>query len=75
MLKLARIPDRTPVKLTILVSPELNGALQDYAAAYEKAYGAGVSVAELVPAMLAAFVESDRAFAKGRQARGQGAGS
>jgi hypothetical protein len=28
MLKLARIPNRTPVKLTILVSPELNEALQ-----------------------------------------------
>lgn len=71
MLKLARIPDRTPVKLTILVPPELNEALSDYAAAYHEAYGAGAPVAELVPAMLASFIESDRAFIRGRQARGQ----
>ena len=75
MLKLGRIPDRTPVKLTIFISPELNGALQDYASAYEAAYGAGIPVAELVPAMLAAFIESDRAFVRSRQTRGQGGGA
>jgi hypothetical protein len=72
MLKLARIPDRTPVKLTILVSPELNEALQAYSAAYQEAYGTSEPVAELVPAMLASFIESDREFARGRQARRQG---
>jgi hypothetical protein len=72
MLKLARIPDRTPVKLTILVPPELDHVLKDYAAAYEAAYGVGAPVAELVPAMLASFIESDRAFVRTRQARGQG---
>lgn len=69
MLKLARIPDRTPVKLTILVPPELNEALQDYAAAYQAAYGASAPVAELVPFMLASFIDSDREFARGRQTR------
>jgi hypothetical protein len=72
MLKLARIPDRTPVKLTILVPPELNEALQAYAAAYQEAYGTSEPVAELVPAMLASFIESDREFARGRQVRRQG---
>ena len=69
MLKLARIPDRTPVKLTILVPPELNEALAEYAAAYQEAYGAAEPVAEIVPAMLASFIESDREFARARQAR------
>ena len=72
MLKLARIPDRTPVKLTILVPPELNEALSDYAAAYQAAYGAGAPIAELVPAMLASFIESDREFMRTRQGRAQG---
>ena len=36
-IKLERLPDRTPVKIAILVSPELNRALADYAAAYEAA--------------------------------------
>jgi hypothetical protein len=72
MLKLARIPDRTPVKLTILVPPELNEALNDYAAAYQAAYGASAPVVELVPFMLASFIEGDREFVRGRQAQAQG---
>lgn len=67
-LKLQRLPDRAPVKLTISVSPELNRALGDYAKAYEQAYGKGESLAELVPAMLEAFLASDRAFARMRKA-------
>jgi hypothetical protein len=74
MLKLARIPDRTPVKLTIQISPELNELLNDYALAYQEAYGAGAPVSELVPAMLGSFLETDREFMRARQARLQGRG-
>jgi hypothetical protein len=42
--------------------------LQDYAAVYAATYGVEEPVADLVPAMLAAFLESDRGFAKSRQA-------
>lgn len=66
-IKLERLPDRTPVKITILVAPELNRALGDYAAAYEAAYGQAEAVAELIPAMLVAFLESDRGFARERK--------
>lgn len=69
-LKLGRLPDRTPVKLTISVSPELNAALRDYAAIYAQTYGSEEPIAELVPAMLAAFLESDRQFARSRSERG-----
>ena len=72
MLKLARIPDRTPVKLTILVAPELHERLTAYAAVYEQAYGAGVPVTELGPAMLASFLESDREFCRARQSPRKG---
>lgn len=69
-IKLARLPDRTPVRVTISVSPELNSALADYAAFYAAAYGRDEPVAELVPAILASFLDSDRAFqAARRQAR------
>lgn len=74
MLKLARIPDRTPVKLTVFLAPDLHETLTAYAAAYEQAYGAGVPVSELVPAMLAAFLESDREFCRGRQLSRKGRG-
>lgn len=66
-LKLARIPDRTPVKLTITVLPDLHQALQDYALIYAEAYGREEPVSELVPAILSAFLDSDRAFAKKRE--------
>ena len=69
-LKLRKLPDRVPVKLTIAVSPELNRALGDYARAYEQAYGEAEVPSELIPAMLEAFLASDRAFARTRKNRG-----
>ena len=66
-LKLGKLPDRTPVKIVITVSPDLNQALRDYAAIYRATYGEAESVADLIPFMLSAFLESDRAFAKARK--------
>jgi hypothetical protein len=65
-LKLARLPDRTPVKLTISIPPDLQRDLTDYAAVYRETYGDEQPVADLVPHMLAAFLASDRGFAKAR---------
>jgi hypothetical protein len=65
-LKLAKLPDRTPIKLTISVPPDLKHALDDYAAAYEASYGQSESVADLIPYMLQAFLAGDRGFAKTR---------
>jgi hypothetical protein len=65
-LKLGRVPDRTPVKLVITITPDLQSALTDYAALYAQAYGREEPVTELIPAMLAAFLDSDRNFAKAR---------
>jgi len=66
-LKLGKLPDRTPVKITFAASPELDQALQDYAAIYRAAYGQAEAVAELVPFMLEAFLDGDRGFAKARK--------
>lgn len=66
-LKLARLPDRKPVKLTIILQPDLNSALQAYAAAYREAYGEDEEVAELVPYMIDSFLSADRGFAKVRK--------
>jgi len=65
-LKLAKLPDRTPIKLAVTVTPDLHHMLQQYAALYAEAYGREESVTELVPAMLAAFLESDRNFVRSR---------
>lgn len=65
-LKLPRIPDRTPVKLTISVLPHLHQAIVEYAALYSQTYGREEPITELIPAMLEAFLEGDRVFAKRR---------
>jgi hypothetical protein len=67
-LKLPRLPDRTPVKISIAVAPDLAERLTAYASAYEEAYSRKETVADLIPFMLAAFLESDRTFAKRHKA-------
>lgn len=67
MLKLPKLPDRTPVKLTISVSPDLHQRLLSYAALYRATYGTAEPVADLVPYMLDAFLDSDRVYAKARK--------
>jgi hypothetical protein len=69
-LKLRKLPDRTPVKITISVSPELHAALGAYARIYSETYGEAEPVQELIPAMLASFLDSDRAFAQRRRKEG-----
>jgi hypothetical protein len=66
-LKLAKLPDRTPAKITITVSAELSQALRQYAEVYRATYGEMETVADLIPFMLGAFLEGDRGFAKARK--------
>lgn len=67
-IKLARLPDRTPVKLTISLPPDVHAALRDYLTAYQAIYDDNVaSIADLVPAMLESFIQSDRGFARARR--------
>ncbi|HMN54203.1 MAG TPA: DUF2274 domain-containing protein [Sphingopyxis sp.] len=66
-LKLPRLPDRTPVRISISVMPEQFDALNAYADAYEAAYGRRESVSALIPFMLDSFLASDRRFRRARQ--------
>jgi hypothetical protein len=70
-LRIAKLPDRTPVKITIAVMPELHDALQDYAKLYADTYGRADTMIDLIPAMLAAFLEGDRTFVKFRSNAGK----
>lgn len=65
-LKIAKVPDRTPVKIGLSITPALHAALQGYALAYHDAYGEEIALTDLVPIMLENFLASDRAFAKYR---------
>ena len=64
MLKLAKLPDRTPIKLTLSVTPDLHIALSDYAAAYAETYGQTERIEDLIPPMLASFLDSDKTFVR-----------
>ncbi len=68
-LKLRRLPDRVPVKLTVTVPPDLHKALQIYAELYRSTYGDDESIQTLIPFMLRAFLDADRGFAKAAKAR------
>jgi hypothetical protein len=68
-LKLQQLPDRTPVKISISLMPDLHRALTDYAALYARTYGRDEPIAELIPAILTAFLESDRAFSRNRPSK------
>ena len=61
-LKLAKLPDRTPVKIPIVLSPLLNQKLAAYAGAYKEAYGDEEKVADLIPFILEQFLDGDRQF-------------
>lgn len=67
-LRIAKLPDRTPVRMTISVEPELAAALADYAAIYRESYGAEEKPETLIPAMLETFLGGDAGFKRARKA-------
>lgn len=66
-IKLPKLPDRTPVKVTISIPPDIYSQLGEYLARYRTTYDdEGASLGDLVPAMLEAFLQGDKAFQRGR---------
>ena len=67
-LRLGQLPDRTPVRMSLSVDPELASALSDYAEIYRQTYGAEEKPEALIPAMLESFLASDAGFKRARRA-------
>lgn len=67
MLRLARLPDRTPIKVTLALDPELHVRLQEYAAIYQETYGETARIEDLAPVMLQKFLDGDRHFRRVRK--------
>lgn len=61
-MKLAKLPDRTPVKMSVIFTPDLAQRLREYASLYAETYGNKEEVADLIPFMLEAFLDKDKAF-------------
>lgn len=66
-LKLSKLPKRTPIKINIVLNPETHEAMVDYARIYEETYGSKESLEELIPFMIAGFLDNDHAFKKARK--------
>jgi hypothetical protein len=68
--KLSKLPDRTPVKLSTTLTPNLAVRLHSYADFYAKTYGVREEVADLVPFMLESFLDGDADFRRASRAGG-----
>ena len=66
-LKLEKLPDRKPSKITFTAGPALKAGLEAYAKVYLERYGEKESVAELIPFMLDAFMKADPDFRRARK--------
>jgi hypothetical protein len=71
-IRLAKLPDRAPVRLTITLGPDLATRLRTYADLYTETYGAREEPAELVPYMLEAFLKGDAEFRRATRAKADG---
>ena len=67
-LRLGQLPDRTPVRMSLSVDPDLASALSDYAEIYRQTYGVEEKPEALIPAMLESFLGSDAGFKRARKA-------
>ncbi|MBK8198993.1 MAG: DUF2274 domain-containing protein [Acidobacteria bacterium] len=67
-LRLGKLADRTPVRLTLALDPEIAAALQDYAAIYQRTYGEAERSETLAAAMIDMFLASDAGFRRARRA-------
>lgn len=65
-MKLAKLPDRTPVKMNVVLTPVLAQRLREYTAFYAETYGNKEEVSELIPFMLEAFLDSDPSFKRNK---------
>jgi len=68
-LRLAKLPERTAVKVTIALTPDLSARLNAYAKLYGEAYRQEEPVAELIPYMVSKFIDDDRWFTKRTRSR------
>lgn len=66
-LRLPKLPDRTSVKLTISITPDLAADLALYSELYRRSYACEEPVSELIPAIIRSFLDADRAFVRARR--------
>ena len=66
-LRIGKLPDLTPVKLTVSLEPEVHQMLEDYAQIYSESYGEKVKPTALIPSMITGFLSTDSGFKRARK--------
>lgn len=66
-LKIGIVSERKPVKRTVLLAPEVNDALEDYAVIHARQHSQEISAANLAALMIEQFLNSDVAFKRARK--------
>lgn len=66
-LKIGALPDRTPVKVTASLPPDVHEALQDYVAIHAREFGQEASAGDLAALMIEHFLNADAAFKRARK--------
>jgi hypothetical protein len=72
-LKLPKLPKTDAVQITVRMPAELHERLEAYARAYTETYGEAADVRHLIPHMLEAFLDSDKAFGRRQRVARQAA--
>ncbi len=67
-IRIAKLPDLTPIKMSISVELEVHRMLEDYAKIYSETYRETVKPAALVHLMIAAFLATNNDFKRARKA-------
>jgi hypothetical protein len=70
-IKLPKLPERTPVKVSISLGPELYRTVLDYIELHRETHGMTEAepITEILPFIVREYLESDKGFAKARKAR------
>lgn len=66
-LKIGPVANRSPLKLTIALAPDIHDALADYARLHAKEFGREIALGELAALMIERFLQSDAGFRRARK--------
>lgn len=66
-LKIGPVANRSPVKLSIALAPDIHDALADYARLHAQEFGRDIRLADLAALMIERFLKSDAGFRHARK--------
>ena len=66
-LKIGPVANRSPVKISIVLAPNIHDALADYARLHAQEFGRDIKLPDLAALMIERFLQSDAGFRRARK--------